>query len=487
MSSLSDAFEGLPPELRNEVLGELALGPPEDLERRFLQLQALLRHQPEFAARFPAAAEILFSGRAKRRRHIGLHLPSFGIRILPNDPGVEWLPQGEFFGGDAYSHTSTRPVLPRAKAALQGVLLTILIREEYGERIQPSPLANPIHPDLFEDVEVLQESLIRITDLRLASALRPRALKRGLVPLLDRLKRPMTAERVIRWKLRFLGEALEDVDETARAQRKPIWAQTELLKWHFGDEGTGIAAVSFAAAALCLLLDLGMPGIKDKASHQLAQDIESLANIVRKLREQLYRGAVELEILTKVPRPKGRQRRTDLDYRALCDYRTGEPLEEIAEKLGIAAYDSGDERQGIIPYGMEDEWLRMTAEQRKDEWEKLAREEQEKNRRKNRDWRAAVIRHLINGKKFEDEHYPKTAVIFANKDDPQIRRVARLAYLEFGRKGFINWAAVSTMIQVESPGTEVDREIANAYLLLGTAIELGREELPQHRPKHPNS
>jgi hypothetical protein len=312
--------------------------------------------------------------------------------------------------------------------------------------------------------------------LRLASVLEPEALKRGLILLLDRLERPIDAQRVVRWKLRLLGEALEGVDTTARAERKPIWAETALLRERFGDEGTGIAAVSFAAAALCSFLDLGMPGVEDAASYRLAEHIESLASIVREQRDRLLRGAEKLETLV-ARRAAGGQRYPRRDYLALLDYRMGEPLEEIAEKLGIAAYDSEDEREGIIPYDWESEWARMTPEQRKDVWQKLAADEKQK-RRKNRNWRAQLTKHLINGKKFEDEHYPRAAAIFANKDNPHVRSKALLAFRTFGDKGYINFHALCAHTRVGSPGTARGREIAEAYLLLGESFERGRTELP---------
>jgi len=53
----------------------------------------------------------------------------------------------------------------------------------------------------------------------------------------------------------------------------PLRTRTDLLTRQFGDAETGIAAVSFAAAALWLLLDLDTPDIEKASSYRLAEQL----------------------------------------------------------------------------------------------------------------------------------------------------------------------------------------------------------------------
>ena len=80
---------------------------PVDVAGRFRALQELLRAQEEFESRYPAAFEILFPPKPKvlrRREHVGLPLPSFGIRVLNNwvHPHVAT----QYLGSGADAHTS---------------------------------------------------------------------------------------------------------------------------------------------------------------------------------------------------------------------------------------------------------------------------------------------------------------------------------------------------------------------------------------------
>src|ERR687897_770957 len=77
---------------------------PVDVAGRFRALQELLRSQQEFESRYPAAFEILFPRYARRRERVGLHVPSFGIRVLNNwvHPHIE----SQYLGSGADAHTS---------------------------------------------------------------------------------------------------------------------------------------------------------------------------------------------------------------------------------------------------------------------------------------------------------------------------------------------------------------------------------------------
>jgi hypothetical protein len=461
---------------------------PRNVGLRFRQLQELLRRHFEFEARFPAAYEILFPREARRRDRAGLFLPSFGIHVLNSYPFYTMHSQGTAWAGDAYTFTDNRRKRhPWGKKVerrlrypdfedLRGILLAMLCREEVDERISymvPFPRL-----ELFENVKPPEPAYVRLTDLRLARQIKPGSLKRGLEPILALLERPITRNSVLEWKLRTLGSRLEKPERFGREQWikaakdlgmedecyigpeqppeetvsrtgngalpvsnedfEPILAQTELLERQFGDEESGIVAISFSAAALLLFVDLDSLGLMDASSRRVAEHVESLASVVRDLIENLNRATVRLETIT-ANRPAGRQREIEgNDYTALCKYRMGCGLRETAEWLEITPYSS-------------------------------------KTGRGTRDWKARVKRRLRNGKRIEDERYPRAAAIFAHRDNPHVRRKARRAYrkylVEKGRSGdLFRFAGFGHFIRTGSAQTQRSFEVTYAYVQLGSCI-----------------
>jgi hypothetical protein len=360
---------------------------------------------------------------------------------------------------------------------LQGILLAILSREEAGERISYWSRLFPTS-ELFDRIKPPEAAYVRLTDLRLAKQIRAGSLKRRLVPILDLLERPVTKDSVLEWKLGVLGSRLEQPQRTSRdvwvkaAQEMgmedevyispeepqeemtsrtgngalpvpseyftPILARTDLLERQFRDAETGIIATSFSAAALLLFIDLDTPRLTDASSSRLAEHIESLAGVVRDLIASLNRATERLEAVT-ANRPAGRQRDIEgNDYTALCLYRMGHGLRETAEWLEITPYSS-------------------------------------KTGRGTRDWKARVKQRLRNGKRIEDERYPRAAAIFAHRDNPHVRRKARRAFrrylVEKGRSGyFFRWAGFGYFIRTGSAQTHRSFEITYAYVQLGSCI-----------------
>ena len=469
---------------------------PRNVGLRFRQLQELLRRHFEFEARFPAAYEVLFPKQARRRDRAGLYLPSLGIHVLNSYPFYTVQSQDTDRAGDAYTFTDNRvkrhpwgtKVERRLRFPdyedLQGILLAILSREEADERISYQsrfPL-----PELFDSVRPPQPAFVRLTDLRLAKQIRAGSLKRRLVPVLALLERPVTRDSVLEWKLRTLGSRLEKPERIGREvwvqaakdlgmedefyfgpeeppeemvsrtgngalpvpneEFYPLRARTELLEQQFGDEETGIVAVSFSAAALLLLMDLDMPGLMDASSRRVAEHVESLAGIVRDLIASLNRATDKLGSLT-ANRTAGRQREIEgNDYTALRNYRMGRGLRETAEWLEITPYSS-------------------------------------KTGRGTRDWKARVKQRLRNGKRIEDERYPRAAAIFAHRENPYVRRKARRAYrkylVEKGRLGALfYWAGFGAFIRTGSAQTQRSFEVTYAYVQLGSCIIQGIPPVP---------
>src|SRR5215207_2734645 len=441
---------------------------PEDVGVRFRQLHKLLAFKPEFMTRYPEAHSILLSHRAQRTEHGGLPLPSFGVHILRHEPTPRsFAPQGAI-PGDAYSATYGRKpemghppadqsVWPVDAGLLRGVLLAILSREEFTERIFPFPEDR----DLFEGVEAPQKSAVRLTDLRWATILESEESEQFLLHALRSLQRPITAERIVEWKHRIIGNKAEDEpdpswEEFANSpgtQDNKGAHQTKVPPAKAPDEEPvspriKTAMVSFAAAALFLFMDLDMPGVRDMEPYRLTEQIRRLARIIHRLMMDLSDREQELEKLLS-NRAAGRQPRHEShSYHALRNWRYGHSEEDIARSMGITPYNS-------------------------------------KTGKGTRDWKAKLNRILLEGKEIENEHYPRAAAIFANyRDSPHIRRKAREAYYTY------TYEEQTTRMPRYFPRQEVGRrirvnhqtlrglEIIEAYILLGSCLERGQPPAP---------
>jgi hypothetical protein len=183
---------------------------PKDADTRLRYLRELLRNEPDFGARFPAAYELLYGASSTES---GLLLPSFGVRVpvrvMENEPQESILParwhqrwKDSQDGGDAFSATFEKRMRgekdvdqafsPLELGYMRGLLLAVLSREEYAERI-----ATELHIDAIrEKLGAPVQAPVRITDLRLAVSPRlgdANSLKEALKPQLRSLESPITA------------------------------------------------------------------------------------------------------------------------------------------------------------------------------------------------------------------------------------------------------------------------------------------------------
>jgi len=180
-----------------------------------------------------------------------------------------------------------------------------------------------------------------------------------------------------------------------------------------------------------------MPGLQESKPFRLAEQIESLAGIIRDLAVKLDEASGDLGSLL-ANRGAGRQARSDGEcYRALRAYRMGYEPKTVAEWLGITPYSS---TTGAGTRG----------------------------------WRARLRRILVRGEKAERKHYPRAAAVFANRDNPHVRRKAESAYLtyeedaqKFGHRS--GWWNVGRAIHVNYQ-TQRGVEVVNAYIELGSCI-----------------
>lgn len=430
---------------------------PKDAETRLRYLRELLGNEPEFGARYPAAYELLFEASSSGR---GLFLPSFGVRILENTPAESILAAGWFQewkmsqeSGDAFSTTFERRLIrvnevDQEFASLdlgyiRGVLLAILSREEYAERI-----ATDIHNDAVrEELGAPAQSSVRITDLRLATTLKPEepkkqhsvasgALKKALPSLLSSLERPITPNRILQWKWDRLWE-----DSETRGQKSEE-AETKIVR------------VSFAAAALLLFLDLGMPDTENPSNLRLANQIGQLADIIRKLTKSLNANAKNLEALLAYRAQNRPSAHGQEFYEALFKYRMGKEPSSVAKDLGLTPYKSSPSEPGGSDMGG------------------------------TKDWKNRLAKKLNRGAAFEKQKYPRAAAVFANRHKHRIARKARVAYRVYWEETQLRpeeeyspWPKAGNSIYV-SASTDWGLEVVRAYVQLGSCLKQQLEPFP---------
>jgi hypothetical protein len=500
--------QGLSDEQFRDILEErgasdLSAGPPpispKDAALKLEQLRNLLFREPEFETRYPAAYKVLFTppyeppltppherdllqamvelyekagvplperrperwGSTGRNMHVGiggLPLPSFGVRVLRNEPRKAIRAKDSGRPADVYSVTSEfremespptdQEFIPVDPGYLRGILLAIMSREEYSERVEP------LHRDhgLLQGLgELPDESPIRLTDLRLVSELGFEGLRRVLIPVLKSLEYPLVPDSVVRWKRQTLGDATREVERmTLELSREPTSQEIDRAQRKLDAITTLAAAVSFAAAALLLFIDLDMPGVEDATPYQLGGQIELLAETIQTVSGDLEDATGKLAKIVayrsrgRPPRLSGR----DL-YEALYSYRMGEDLKDIAPRLGVT------------PYAYDHESLRGWG---------------------TKNWRPSVLKKLAAGVEWEREQYPQAAEIFAKRDNPNVQSKAMRAYQKYlveqeGAAALYPWLEVGDEIGVNAV-TPQGLEMIRAYVQLGSCIERGIDPLP---------
>jgi hypothetical protein len=215
-----------------------------------------------------------------------LLLPSFGIEVdgievTRSAPRSEVRLTGEVLvdvkcdSGDAFSisyldgksdaTTVDRRFIGLDEAYIRRVLLLILDGEEY-EDIHfyhdahtswvvypnlPSGGLDLRHPIREEDED--PKAQVRITDLRLAKDLRRLDLEDELKAEISGLILPVTADDVRRWKWKTLRQP-KGMRTVSEVKDKEEWYEEECLR---------IRAISFAAATLCLSVDLGQENLEE--------------------------------------------------------------------------------------------------------------------------------------------------------------------------------------------------------------------------------
>lgn len=407
-----------------------------------------------------------------------MHLSSFDIKLSRSDPYPESVPKGVRHdtmivsdSGDAYSVSylpgalGPSPSVSRVDrkfmlldpAYLKRLLLRILDEEEYGKVIAYHE--NREHTEYDEEYYNLppdeqlsllnhikygktvrnedQRSQVRITDLRLAEALRPADLKRELELEISSLPLPFSADEVLHWKWKTLSTYKTHLKSPKE------WSEQEA-----SNERTRVLAISFSAAALLLLHDLDHARLGDNASHgSLIEDVAELQDITASLISSLNNEAQRLHTLLRSERKAGRRPDPgEKGYRALHMYRMGRGLKDVARRVGITPARRVDgELKG------------------------------------SRDWKAKLSKILAEGVQAERENFPEAVEIFEEHEDLEVREMARYLYDEYTHAWRYGNMAMSIpeFVDIEMDedlllgGLDVDstEEAQRALIQLGSCLE----------------
>jgi hypothetical protein len=344
-----------------------------------------------------------------------LLLPSFGIEV----PGIEVTrsaPRSKVYlegdriedlicdSGDAFSisylgpqseaTTVDRRFMGLDPAYIRRVLLRVLDGEEYDDILLHYTAHYPreVKPGVPEgkrlDLRDLRKredpdpkAQVRITDLRLAKDLRPLDLKRELNAEVSGLRLPFTTDDVLRWKWKTLLKPKRH-RTVSEVKEKKEWYEEECLR---------IRAISFAAAALCLSVDLGLKNLEELSHDDLTEIILGWHKLISNLIPALDRAVGEASKLLSGRKGTKGGYPTDPEfksYTALFLYRMGNFPEDIATQIGL------DEKVNV-------------------------------------NWKSKLKKAIVRGIEIEQVKFPLAAEVFLRRDEKEIREAALAAYVEY--------------------------------------------------------
>ncbi len=405
-----------------------------------------------------------------------LRLPSFGIDVTRSNPSAMAVPAGwgtadlVVDSGDTFSASHLHYLKGKAftvdrgfegmdPAFLRRVLLRVLDGEEYGavkdhhdarlrlfeiETEASGEEGVPRSRSVARSEEPEPVAQVRITDLRLATDVKPRVLESELKSALPDLPVPVTTDGVKRWKHETLRKP-KGMLKTAELARDEKLYEKEVAR---------ATSISFAAAALCLFLDLGMADVEEADRDRLAGRVQDLAELVRKLNTFLNKSADKLSKMLGTGKG-GRPPDPNIKYyTALVLYRTGHPLFEVALRIGLSPVIPKESRE-IGVYDDEPQ--------------------------SNKNWRPELRQAIEKGIDVERAKFPIATEVFARREDEAVKQRALEAYREH-RVGH-GWIRVADHLprfdygdDLFSPRDERDQRIG-ALIQLGCCIEKGRDPL----------
>jgi hypothetical protein len=403
-----------------------------------------------------------------------LLLPSFGIEVdgievTRSAPRSKVYLEGQRIedlicdSGDAFSisylgrqseaTTVDRRFMGLDQAYIRRVLLLILDGEEYDDillhytahfpkEVKPDvPKGKPLDlRDLRERKDPDPKAQVRITDLRLAKDLGRkdpgrRKLRSELKAEVSGLRLPFTTDDVLRWKWK------------TSLEHKRHRTLSEVMEREEGyeEECLRIRAISFAAAALCLSVDLGLK-IPEELSHDdLTEVILGWHTLISNLISALDDTVDETSKLlsgrkgTKGGRPPDPELKF---YSALVLYRMGHSPKDISTRMR----DDGTAHERV-----------------------------------NDNWKGDLTNAIKKGIQIEHEKFPLAAEVFARQDEEEIREAALAAYVEYSDHYPRGPENVSVALEdgrdlIGMPANERE-QVQYALIQLGSCIKWGLEPL----------
>jgi hypothetical protein len=335
------------------------------------------------------------------------------------------------------------------QAYIRRVLLRVLDGEEYDDillhytahyprEFKPDvPKGKPLHlHDMRDREDPDPKAQVRITDLRVAKDLGRkdpgrRKLRSELKAEVSGLRLPFTTDDVLRWKWKTLLKPKRH-RTVSEVKEKKEWYEEECLR---------IRAISFAAAALCLSVDLGQENLEELSHDGLTEIILSwhklISNLISAL-DDTVDGTSKLlagRKGTKGGRPPDPELKS---YTALFLYRMGHLPNDIAAQIGL-------------------------------------------NKKVNPNWKSKLYKVIEKGIEIEQEKFPLAAEVFARRDEKEIRESALAAYANYDDPYLRGPEDVSVALEdggdlIGMPANETDQGKI-ALIQLGSCIKWGLDPL----------
>jgi hypothetical protein len=393
-----------------------------------------------------------------------LLLPSFGIRLTRSDARAMALPRkwavaeiAAPLSGDAFSvsyyyttndYVADQDFMPLDEGHLRRLLLEIFSREEYTDILDHYnyPENRQFEVDegrSSEPGEGEPTPQVRITDLRLAKDLKPAVFRRALKSALGNLETPVTKNGVLRWKWDTLSHYKTQPEDPPRGLDEAEAAEESargLDEAEAAAESARVMAVSFAAAALLLLVDLDARKLREEGVDELAQRVKDLYDVIRKFSKSLdaCTNVMSKHLAGNPPnRPPDPEAK---HYTALVLCRMGHPLYRVAWRVGINA--------SVPKWGIKG----------------------------SKNWKGYVRKFIRLGVEVEEQRFPRAAEVFRRRHDEGVQKRAIEAY-----RGYVtSWGQHLTFMELQDldegdellggvPANE-EEQVNNAYLQLGSCL-----------------
>jgi hypothetical protein len=229
-------------------------------------------------------------------------------------------------------------------------------------------------------------------------------------------------------------------------KEKKEWYEEECLR---------IRAISFAAAALCLSVDLGLEIPEESSPDDLTEIILGWHTLISNLISALDKAVDGTSKLLAGRKGTKGGRPTDPElkfYTALVLYRMGRFSYDIATRIGLSARIPPEEREDGTAH-----------------------------ERFNDNWKGDLTKAIKKGIEIEQEKFPLAAEVFARRDEEEIRERALAAYDDYCDRYVLGPENVSAELEdgedlLGMPANERE-QVQKAIIQLGSCIKTGLDPL----------